>query len=96
MPENPKKFVAELLQQLIDNKVEFYSDDEIQILFKKFEVLDRGSISKSQCEKALRDIGIHDSIINSLQLNEQVSEQEFIALAKKALAQRVLKWKGQQ
>lgn len=29
MPENPKKFAAQLLQQLIDNKVEFYSDDEI-------------------------------------------------------------------
>ena len=70
MPENPKKFVAELLQRLIDDKVEFYSDDEIKILFKKFEVLDRGFVSKQQCEKAFKDIGINDSIISSLNMGE--------------------------
>ncbi|CAL6101260.1 Conserved_hypothetical protein [Hexamita inflata] len=95
-PPNPREFVAQLLANLIDGKIQFYSDEEINILFKKFEVLDRGWISITQCKVALKDIGINDEIVKEIlgQTEDNVSETQFTTLVKTGIQMRINKWKG--
>ncbi|CAL6104019.1 Conserved_hypothetical protein [Hexamita inflata] len=95
-PSNPREFVAQLLANLIDGKIQFYSDEEINILFKKFEVLDRGWISITQCKVALKDIGINDEIVKEIlgQTEDNVSETQFTTLVKTGIQMRINKWKG--
>eukprot|EP00703_Trepomonas_sp_PC1_P000026 JAP96580.1 hypothetical protein TPC1_10033 [Trepomonas sp. PC1] len=95
-PENPKQFIAKLLEQLMTKEKEFYSNEEIDILYKKFEILERGFIADKQCEKALTDIGINGDILKKLEIPQQVSHEQFVTLVKQSLNFRIARWHGEE
>ncbi|KAH0577745.1 hypothetical protein SS50377_21099 [Spironucleus salmonicida] len=73
-PEDPRTFISDLLNQISEGTLKFFEIDEIKLVFKKFEVLERGHLSSDQATKALQDLGFDSQFEGNVDLNQFLAE----------------------
>jgi len=100
LPGDPWKRLSEICEDL-DNKhaageVPFFSKAEIEAIFSKYEVLDRGYVNGAQARQALRTMGLEQELVDSLFINDEskLSKEDFYTVASTGLCKRLQRWYG--
>lgn len=100
LPDDPWKRLSEVCEDL-DNKhaageVPFFSKGEIEAIFSKYEVLNRGYVSGAQAKQALRTMGLEQDLVDSLFINDEskLTKEAFCDVASTGLSRRLQRWYG--
>ena len=90
-PSNPKQFLAERLEFIKTSKdLSFWSVEELESLFSKFDLTGKGTMSIPQCNQALKmlvggNVDIRDPQLGGVQC-APVDKTQFVEYMMRALA----------
>lgn len=90
-PSNPKQFLAQRLESIkVSKKLNFWSVEELESLFSKFDLTGKGSMSVAQCNQALKMLVGSNADVRDAQLGgvhcAPVDKKQFVEYMMKALA----------
>ena len=90
-PSNPKQFLAQRLESIkVSKKLSFWSVEELESLFAKFDLTGKGSVSVAQCNEALKMLVGSSADVRDPQLGgahvAPMDKEQFVEYMMKALA----------